>query len=246
MANFDTLKAKLAAIANAIRYKSGTSTTYTIDQMPSAIRALEAGTGGIDTSDATLTSGSQMLSGYTAYSNDVKYTGTIASMSGQTITPSTSSQTVSTSGKYMTGNVLVKGDSNLTAGNIVSGVSIFGVSGTAASGGTDTSDATLTSGSQMLSGYTAYSNGTKYTGSISSMSRTTVTPSASSQTVSTSGKYMTGNVIVSGDSNLVSSNIISGVSIFGISGSVVINKYYTGSSAPASTLGSDGDIYLQV
>lgn len=242
MANFDALKAKLTAIANAIRAKNGATTKYTLDQIPGAIEALEAGQGGVDTSDATLTSGSQMLSGYTAYSNNVKYTGTIASMSGQTVTPSASAQTVSTSGKYVTGNIIVSGDSNLAAANILSGKSIFGVNGSAA----NTSDATLTSGSQMLSGYTAYSKGSKYTGSINSMSGTTVTPSTSSKTVSTSGKYMTGNIVVSGDSNLIAANIISGVSIFGVSGSVVINKYYTGSDAPASALGSDGDIYLQV
>ena len=35
------------------------------------------GNGGIDTSDATLTSGSQMLNGVTAYADGVKITGTI-------------------------------------------------------------------------------------------------------------------------------------------------------------------------
>ena len=30
-----------------------------------------------------------------------------------------------------------------------------------------------------------------------------------------------------------------------VTGSLVINKYYTGSSAPSSSLGSNGDIYLQ-
>ena len=38
-------------------------------------------TGGTDTSDATLSSGNQMLSGYTAYASGVKYTGTITTRS---------------------------------------------------------------------------------------------------------------------------------------------------------------------
>jgi hypothetical protein len=59
----------------------------------------------------------------------------------------------------------VLGDANLVAGNIASGVSIFGVLGTHSSG-VDTSDATLSSGNQMLQGVTAYASGVKYTGTI--------------------------------------------------------------------------------
>ena len=91
------------------------------------------------------------------------------------------------------------------------------------SGGTDTSDATMTSGDQMLSGVTAYSKGTKYTGTIQSKSAQTYTPTTSSQTIA-SGQYLSGAQTVQGDANLVSSNIRSGVSIFGVSGSLVIGE----------------------
>lgn len=47
----------------------------------------------------------------------------------KTVTPSTSEQTAVASGVYTTGDVKVKGDANLLAENIKSGVSIFGVSG---------------------------------------------------------------------------------------------------------------------
>lgn len=50
--------------------------------------------------------------------------------SGKTVTPSTTQQTAVASGKYTTGNVYVAGDNNLKSGNIKSGVSIFGVTGT--------------------------------------------------------------------------------------------------------------------
>ena len=50
-----------------------------------------------------------ILSGKTAWVNGSKLTGNIASMGGQTITPTASQQTVSCSGKYMTGNIVVKG-----------------------------------------------------------------------------------------------------------------------------------------
>ena len=44
--------------------------------------SVESADGGINTNDATLTSGGQMLSGVTAYSNGKKYTGTIATVNG--------------------------------------------------------------------------------------------------------------------------------------------------------------------
>lgn len=80
---------------------------------------------------------------------------------------------------------------------------------------------------------------------MSVKSAATYTPTTTAQTIA-SGQYLTGTQTISGDANLVAGNIISGVSIFGVNGSVVINKYYTGSSAPSSSLGNNGDIYLKV
>lgn len=51
------------------------------------------------------------------------------------------------------------------------------------------------------------------------------------------------------DATAGSGQILSGYSAYTngakVSGSVVIQHYYTGSSAPSSSLGADGDIYLQ-
>jgi hypothetical protein len=80
-----------------------------------------------DTSDATATA-NDSLSGKTAYVNGSKITGTIPSKVATTYTPSTSDQTIA-SGTYLTGTQTIKGDANLVAGNIKSGVSIFGVAG---------------------------------------------------------------------------------------------------------------------
>ena len=59
---------------------------------------------------------------------------------------------------------------------------------------------------------------------LSTQAAKTITPTTYSQTAVASGKYTTGNVTVSGDANLVSSNIVAGKSIFGVSGSVA--QYY--------------------
>ena len=82
-----------------------------------------------DVSDATLDNANKMLSGTTAYgANGTKYTGSITSKTAQTYTPTTSDQTIA-AGQYLSGAQTIKGDTNLVAGNILSGVSIFGVSG---------------------------------------------------------------------------------------------------------------------
>lgn len=57
-------------------------------------------------------------------------TGTMPSLTAQTITPGVSDQIIA-AGRYLSGEVTVAGDSNLVASNIKSGVNIFGVSGTA-------------------------------------------------------------------------------------------------------------------
>lgn len=84
----------------------------------------------MDTSDGTA-SASDMLDGKTAYVGGSMVTGSIASKAAQTYTPTTADQTIQ-SGQYLSGAQTIKGDSNLTAANIRSGVSIFGVSGTLA------------------------------------------------------------------------------------------------------------------
>ena len=56
-----------------------------------------------------------------------------------TYTPTTTNQTIS-AGTYLTGAQTIKGDVNLVAGNIKSGVSIFGVNGSLQDGGSSGSD----------------------------------------------------------------------------------------------------------
>ncbi len=227
-----------------------------------------------------------------------------------TIIPSTSDQIID-AGQYLAGAQTIKGDSNLVAANIKSGVSIFGVAGTLETG-TDTSDATAAA-SDILSGKTAYvadgrvtgtldtatrliyapsgsddgdasvsevsytpavgsgykkirvkapfatsasgkkvvdassveldieisgsafgnavaanvlsgktftaSPGLKVSGTMASKPAATITPGTADQTI-TSGQYLAGDQTIKGDANLVAANIKSGVSIFGVTGTL--------------------------
>ena len=69
------------------------------------------------------------ISSGTAGNVTVSLTASITTKSAATITPGTTNQTIS-SGTYLTGAQTIKGDANLVASNILSGKTIFGVSGT--------------------------------------------------------------------------------------------------------------------
>lgn len=83
----------------------------------------------VDTSDGTADA-SKLRNGETAYVNGEKITGNMTEKSAQTYTPTTSDQTISAN-QYLTGAQTVKGDANLVSGNILQGVSIFSVQGSA-------------------------------------------------------------------------------------------------------------------
>ena len=158
----------------------------------------------------------------------------VTKKSAATYTPGTSDQSIA-SGQYLSGTQTIKGDANLVAGNIKSGVSIFGVSGTytgSSSGGSGSvslqskivspSERTQTvkpdSGYGGLSQVTVNAISTTYVGSgVTKQAAATYTPSTSNQTIAAS-QYLSGAQTIKGDANLVAGNIKSGVSIFGVTG----------------------------
>lgn len=161
----------------------------------------------------------------TAGNITVSLTATVSTQAAKTITPTTATQTALNAGYYTTGAITVASvtsaiDANIVAGNIKSGTTILGVTGT-------------------------------YEGAIPTASTLTIFPSITTETYTpTAGTYynqvVASPVTSSIDSNIQASNIMSGVTILGVAGNVVFQTYYSGSSAPSSSLGVEGDIYLQV
>lgn len=78
-------------------------------------------------------------------------------------------------------------------------------------------DGLITASSTQTAGY-VYSDTKSTTKHLTTQAAKTITPGVNNQIAVASGVYTTGTVTVSGDVNLVASNIIAGKSIFGISG----------------------------
>jgi len=74
------------------------------------------------------------VSSGTAGNASVSLTASVTTKAAATITPTTTNQTIS-SGTYLTGTQTISGDANLVAGNIKSGTTIFGVTGSYTGGG---------------------------------------------------------------------------------------------------------------
>ena len=97
-----------------------------------------------------------------------------------------------------------------------------------AGGGIDISDTTATSDT-VLASYDFYtSDGIKTTGTIQSKSAQTFTPTTSNQIIS-AGVYLNENQTILGDANLIETNIVDGVTIFGVTGTYQGNGSGSGS-----------------
>lgn len=123
----------------------GGLSNVTVNAMPTAAQAvpeITVSAGGLITASATQSAGYVDAGTKTA-------TRQLSTQAAQTITPGTTDKTIA-SGRYLTGTQTIKGDSDLKAENIKSGVSIFNVLGTLEEGGLPDGVSALASGTFTL------------------------------------------------------------------------------------------------
>lgn len=169
------------------------------------------------------------------FAADIAAIATGATLQSKTVTPKAAQQTVSPDSGYDgLSSVVVKGDSDLVAGNIKSGVEIFGVTGSyaPASVSLQSKSVTPSTSAQTVTPDSGYDGLSRVNVAAISTQTKSVTPGASAQNVTPdSGKYLT-KVTVAGDADLIASNIKFGVNIFGVGGT------YTGDGGGSTTNGS--------
>ena len=129
---------------------------------------------------------SKVLKGYSFTSQyGLNIPGTIESLSAATITPGTKDQTLK-AGFYLKGTQTIKGDTNLIAGNILKGKSIFGVNGTViaeanSSAHTVPTGKTAVSAPNILAGKTGWNGSSWVDGTMVDKSSTTTAASTVSE-----------------------------------------------------------------
>lgn len=175
----------------------------------------------------------------------------------KTVTPSESQQTVSADSGYTgLGTVTVNAISNTYVGSGITrrsssdlsaaGATVTVPAGYYASQGTksvsttthpnptvsvNSSTGLITASHTQTAGYVSAGT-TTGTSQLSTQAAATITPTTSAQTAVAAGKYTTGAVTVAA----IPANYVDSSSL---------KTYYTGSSAPSNSLGSNGDLYFQ-
>jgi hypothetical protein len=175
---------------------------------------------------------SDLLQGKTAWVNGALVTGLIATKDSFSGAEGSASFSIP-DGSYSGSKTATAQDADLTAANVASGVSILGTSGAllVASGNAVAS--------QVLDGVTfsSASAGSNATGAMTNNGAANYTPSTTNQSIAAG--YHDGTGLVYGDTDLVSGNIRSGVSIFGVSGSSnVVDTTISSNVAAATTIAS--------
>ena len=194
-----------------------------------------------------------------------------------TISRSTSDQYINIGTGYNSAGGYYK--VNAVANGSATGPTSLSGSSAALSTGTNTITLTktgITTTPTVSAGYisaaTASTATVTLTASVTTKAAATITPGTSDQTIA-SGTYLTGTQTISGDADLIASNIKTGVTIFGVTGtytadataaadeilsgetayvngtkltgSLVITTVYVGSAVPSASTGINGDIYIK-
>lgn len=174
----------------------------------------------IDTSDATLNSGSNLPDGVTAYANGVKFTGTAAVNTSSDLT--TSGATVTAPAGFYASSA----SASVQSGSATAPASISGTSASVSTGtNTLTLSKTVSVTPAVSAGYvssgTAGNSSVSLTASVTTKAAATITPGTSDQEIA-AGTYVTGKQTIKGDANLKAENIVAGIRIFNTNGSAKV------------------------
>ena len=248
-------------ISSGTAGNSSVSLTATVNTRSStdlsATGATVTAPAGYYASDATKSVSSMTLPTSASSSATSGYT------SKATISRSTSDQYINiptgynSSGAYYKVNAVANG--SVTAPSTISGSSATVSTGTNTLTLSKTVSVTPNvSTAGYISSGTAGNASVSLTASVTTKGAATITPTKSTQTIA-SGTYLTGTQTIAAIPNdyqdvtavdAVAGDVVSGKKIVNssgtvVTGSLVIQHYYTGSGAPSSSTGENGDIYLQ-
>ena len=262
----------LTAIANAIRAKKGSTDTYLPSAMPAAIEAIPTG---IDTSDATATD-ADIVNGATAYVNGEKVSGSLTKYSHSSGTGSILLQDFfkfsslggdGASSKNEGARIYfsclndfyVRSGEEMavhfsagtaTAEDVVSGKTFTSINGNNLTGtmpSKDTATYTPSTTDQTIAA------GQYLSGAQTIQGDANLIPENIASGVSifgVTGTHEGNNGIDTSDATATAADIINGQTAYvngtKITGTLVVQNYYTGTTTPESTTGSDGDLYFKV
>lgn len=174
-----------------------------------------------DTSDATLTSGAQILYPYTAYADGVLYTGSIQAKSSSDLTASGATVTAP-AGYYASSATKSVASGSVTAPATISGTSATLSTGTNTLTLSKTISVTpnVTTAGYISSG-TAGNASVSLTASVTTKAAATLQPGTSAVTIA-AGTYLTGAQTIAAEPNYLAANIVAGKSLWGLSGTAQI------------------------
>lgn len=192
-----------------------TDNTTLLNTLKAKAQALPAkGSGSTDAPD---------LSGITAAAEDILAGKKSVDATGAEITGTMTNNGAWTSTKTSNGSVTIPAGYHNGSGKVSVNVSTSTSAGAldTPSINFDTTNGKFTATSKVkTSGYIGTSETKTASYTINRYLGGEYTPTKASRTVSLAGKYCTGDVVIKGDNNLVPENIKSGVSIFGVEGTL--------------------------
>lgn len=160
-------------------------------------------------------------------------TGSMPDKGAVTIAPTTTDQAIAAG--YHNGSGYVVGDADLAPSNIKNGVNLFGVNGSVieATGNANAGDVLIGKSFSKL-------GQADIAGTMANNGAVVITPTMTDQAIAEG--YHNGLGRVSGDANLISGNIRSGVTLFGVTGIYPVAPVPKTGQTISYTVGDDGDL----